>query len=1522
MAEDLVDNQVDFFISYDPQDLEWANWVTWQIEHQGFSVIAEAITVNTSMDYVNFVKDAQLRASHLIVLCSPFYLTPELSPEIWQTVFPDGKFGNSGIVVTIRVQDCDLTEFSPTYFDFVSLDETQCMTILTGILDAIRQGKVPLPSSSMSDDNPQVELVSPDGTIMQLTSTDDSEDMDDAHLEQAVSENDSPAIDNPDLKENIALLEEVLNEEVPSAVQEFQDEDPDEIISLENELHIEEGSLEEIGQPVDEVMSVDAEAFSDSEDDYDDNETQVADVVEYAPITEDLDQSDDWGVLSNDNESEFSSEDEAYSESVIDSDDVVTETPKVMEEDHELEERREEETLEVDTSVETALEQLNAFEEDDEDDLVFGLDDEVDFNQLLQPEETSELETENTQVDDDPQLYGNERNDLDTDEDSDEDQDQDQDSLNVGELASELDDEFVSFDDDDNDEFDETYATDEDYFSEEDQDDDDDSDERLNDDVVLEDNDNLVILDEEDIESEIERLDDVDSSLEEEPETNLDLKSATKYSECIWNIKMGRLSNFVGREEPLRDLHNYLFSDDISHTSMVAISGFPGVGKTQLVLEYSIQHENNYQLIWWVDGSSSRSINRAFFELLSVLDPDASPYDKAERIREKVFKHLSSKEHWLIVMDNVHDTEQCISLFPKLPSGHVIFTSLAHHWPETVLSITLDPFKNSAASEYLLRRTRFTDVDAAKRLINELGALPLALSQTTSYINRSQISISHYHQLLLHQRARLWERELPVENYGKTISERYLELIDDIKNDNQLLFVFLQYISVLQHSRIPLALFSTSAHLFPSELSEIFKDDIAFSDFLYPLLNRSLLVRDGDYISVAPLLRYVVLDHLDDSQTANLVLEIFSCLDETFVYDYFSMEKWALCVALDPHIQALIELAEQLSLHKAIMPQLANRLGRLRRDQGHYLASRVILDKAERLLKVQMSDDTALLVDIKNNLGLTNSYLQEFELAENQLKLALETLISNQGDENKEMAHLLHSFGVMYRLRRDNANAQSYLERSIEMKEKLIGPDSPTVASSLENLAVVLFDMGNMEAADSNFEFARKIYMKSLSPDHPDVAYCLSNIAVIHQIKGESQEAYDLFKRSVEIFDKSFNSGHPNAILARKNFSRFYESEGDYEMAESLYKHLQPIVEARYGKETYEVAKVLMDLARVNIELSNIENALLLLKSSEDIVIKEFGAEHVNNGYIYRISSDIKYINGDIDGSIRDLKRAISLFEKKAENNKRLLAEMYQDLGLLQEADNDFNSARFAFEQALTILDDIFPNSNPDKAYSQFFLARSLSDLRDYKEAVDQYQYCLSQFEELFGEDSLEVALVHNGLGVVQMRRGQYSEAITYFQKAGRVRLQKLGSDNVRTANSLNNIAMCKHFLGKTSEASNYFDRVLQVYQKHYGKHHHQLAACYNNLGLVLLDQEKYDEAQPYFEKAYQIFDDVFSGDDERTCIAGYNYARCLYESARYGDASEIVDSILGFFLVNNGQGSQYATQTQELQERIFNKLN
>src|SRR5579859_266532 len=66
----------------------------------------------------------------------------------------------------------------------------------------------------------------------------------------------------------------------------------------------------------------------------------------------------------------------------------------------------------------------------------------------------------------------------------------------------------------------------------------------------------------------------------------------------LWGRVPPRLPDFVGREGWLATLRQTLARDD--RIGLVAIQGLPGVGKTQLAVEYASRYAHEYDLVWWV----------------------------------------------------------------------------------------------------------------------------------------------------------------------------------------------------------------------------------------------------------------------------------------------------------------------------------------------------------------------------------------------------------------------------------------------------------------------------------------------------------------------------------------------------------------------------------------------------------------------------------------------------------------------------------------------------------------------------------------------------------------------------------------------------------------------------------------------------------------------------------------------------------------------------------------------------------
>ena len=81
-------------------------------------------------------------------------------------------------------------------------------------------------------------------------------------------------------------------------------------------------------------------------------------------------------------------------------------------------------------------------------------------------------------------------------------------------------------------------------------------------------------------------------------------------------------------------------------------------------------------------------------------------------------------------------------------------------------------------------------------------------------------------------------------------------------------------------------------------------------------------------------------------------------------------------------------------------------------------------------------------------------------------------------------------------------------KKALEVAEKSIGPNPPTVAQSLNNLALLYRTQGH---------YALAIWEKALGPDHPDVATSLNNLAVLYRATERDTEAAVLEQRAARI---------------------------------------------------------------------------------------------------------------------------------------------------------------------------------------------------------------------------------------------------------------------------------------------------------------------------------------------------------------------------------------------------------------------
>src|SRR6266508_1563077 len=109
------------------------------------------------------------------------------------------------------------------------------------------------------------------------------------------------------------------------------------------------------------------------------------------------------------------------------------------------------------------------------------------------------------------------------------------------------------------------------------------------------------------------------------------------------------------------------------------------------------------------------------------------------------------------------------------------------------------------------------------------------------------------------------------------------------------------------------------------------------------------------------------------------------------------------------------------------------------------------------------------------------------------------------------------------KLRREGKydEALQLVERSLEIRERLLGPDHPDVATAINSLAILHRQKGQYAKAEQLCRRSLAIRESALGPDHPHVADSLNNLASIYYNQGDFPKADLLFRRALMIREKT-----------------------------------------------------------------------------------------------------------------------------------------------------------------------------------------------------------------------------------------------------------------------------------------------------------------------------------------------------------------------------------------------------------------
>ena len=658
----------------------------------------------------------------------------------------------------------------------------------------------------------------------------------------------------------------------------------------------------------------------------------------------------------------------------------------------------------------------------------------------------------------------------------------------------------------------------------------------------------------------------------------------------------GRLTAFTGRDSALawleQNLTQHHSRESFPGTSCntKAVCGLGGCGKTSLAIEFAWKCKNYFPGgVYWINGESDENINKSVVENLALLNISASTSEKVDDTLNRFSAFLSKKKHpWLLVVDNADELEDqtCPTGVKKIckgpwqrngsvtKHGHILLTTRQTvKEAKTFLKLSTDNclelqcFSEKEGASFLMQRTgvkgKALDQEAIN-LVNELGALPLALEQAAAFISALPIPCSFKTYLDKYRavKLRLLEQQpataLSVEaQYRLSVHTTWLMNFEFVRNKSPAAATMMHIAAFLESEKVPIEVINPGLpELEQVELRESARSEIDIATILKVLSCYSLFSvnQQSKVFGVHKLVQEVVRESLTTSERIETIEAATRVL-------HFALKK------TDKVERSNSELANPSYLLNlsSMRDQARNVLIAL------LLSFRKLKNHMEEEIKLWKEDIPAFFNECteslcafacdlsKNNLSLLSLHA---ELSEFDLKVA--RIVRGDVDPNLVLQGMVNTSIA----KRNYSSPGSYIESKAlanEAVQKMTEFEKSGLTVSSETKYEVLKHSASYYAKEGqwtkNYEALLKLESLQVSKVATVELQTLIARAERYVSACNFQPALKRYQRALQLAREIYPSDHPNLLVVLQHIATFLHSTDKKQQAKP------------YAEEAMDIAK-------------------------------------------------------------------------------------------------------------------------------------------------------------------------------------------------------------------------------------------------------------------------------------------------------------------------------------------------------------
>lgn len=321
-------------------------------------------------------------------------------------------------------------------------------------------------------------------------------------------------------------------------------------------------------------------------------------------------------------------------------------------------------------------------------------------------------------------------------------------------------------------------------------------------------------------------------------------------------------------------------------------------------------------------------------------------------------------------------------------------------------------------------------------------------------------------------------------------------------------------------------------------------------------------------------------------------------------------------------------------------------------------------------------------------------------------------------------AQMMQVMGNVYSSLGLYARAQPLLERSVEIRRQVLGPENPDTLESMYNLAGTLWREGRYAESEKMSRETLDISRRVLGPDHPDTLGSMNILELDLDDSGQYAEAEKLERETLQIQRRVLGPEHPDTINSMNNLANTLWHEGQFAEAEKLNRETLDIRRRVLGPDHPDTLNSMNNLALCLLDLGHYAEAEKLRRQTLDIQRRVLGPEH--------------------PATLKSMMNLAALLSKEGH---------YTEAGKLDR-------------ETLDIKRRVLGPDHPDTLNSMRNLAFDLAGEGRYAEAEKLLQDSLDIKRRVLGPDNPSTAATVYNLGCIAARKGNRTEALAFLRQA------------------------------------------------------------------------------------------------------------------------------------------------------------